>query len=187
MQPSGSPKKAVFLDRDGVINRAPIIAGIPQSPKSLHELEINNGVEEAINLLRKKGFELVVVTNQPDIARGKLNSDVLTRIHESIANKTGVKHFFSCIHDEIQNCECRKPKPGLILQATSQLNLDLKRSFLVGDRWKDIQAGQTAGCTCFFIDYGYDEAVPQRPYYKVASLLEAAIFIGENYGVDKSK
>lgn len=187
MQLSGSLKKAVFLDRDGVINRAPTKDGIPQSPKGLHELEINPGAKEAVSLLRKTGFELVVVTNQPDVARGKLDIREIAQIHQSIAEQTGLKHFFSCVHDDIQNCECRKPKPGLLFKATRELNLDLKRSFLVGDRWRDIQAGQSAGCTCFFIDHGYNELVPEQPFYKVTSLLQAAILIGENYGVDHSK
>ena len=177
---SGSSKKAVFLDRDGVINRAPIIEGLPRSPRDIQELEIILGVKEAVTLLLSSGFEIVVITNQPEVARGFLHQDDIEKIHKQISNLTGLKHFKVCIHDNQDRCECRKPKPGMLSQAAEEFNLDLKQSFLVGDRWKDIQAGQEVGCRCFFIDYGYCEKKPKPPFDRVNSLLEAAQIITEN-------
>ena len=177
---NGSSKKAVFLDRDGVINRAPIIEGLPYSPRNIQELEIILGVREAVTLLFSSGFEIVVVTNQPEVARGFLYIDDIEKIHEEISNQTGLKHFKVCFHDNEDRCDCRKPKPGMLSQAAKEFNLDLKQSFLVGDRWKDIQAGQEVGCRCFFIDYGYCEMKPKPPFDRVTSLLEAARVITEN-------
>ena len=177
---SGSSKKAVFLDRDGVINRAPIIEGLPRSPRDIQELEIIPGVKEAVTLLFSSGFEIVVVTNQPEVARGFIYQDDIEKIHEEIAKQTGLKHFKVCIHDNKDRCDCRKPKPGMLSQAATEFNLDLKQSSLVGDRWKDIQAGQEVGCRCLFIDYEYCEEKPKPPFYRVTSLLEAAQIITED-------
>lgn len=176
---SGSAKKAVFLDRDGVINRAPIIEGLPRSPRNIQEIEIILGVKEAVTLLFSSGFEIVVVTNQPEVARGFICQDDIEKIHEEISKQTGLKHFKVCIHDNQDRCDCRKPKPGMLSQAAKEWNLDLKQSFLVGDRWKDIQAGQEVDCRCFFIDYGYCEEKPKPPFDTVRSLLEAAQIIAE--------
>jgi len=173
-------KRAVFLDRDGVVNRAPLIEGLPHSPRSVRELEIMPGVREAVSILLDFNYEIVVVTNQPDISRGLLQNDELDKIHKEISSQTGIKHFFFCIHDNQHRCACRKPKPGMLIYAALELNLSLERSFLVGDRRKDIQAGQEAGCQCFFIDYEYPEKLPDQPFYRVASLLEAAVLITEN-------
>lgn len=179
MQQSGESKRAVFLDRDGVINRVLLKNGIPHPPKKIWELEIISGVKEAVSILRGAGYELIVVTNQPDITRGTLSREDLGELHRKIADETGLEYFFSCVHDDQDNCDCRKPKPGLLLKAAREMKLDLRRSFLVGDRWKDIQAGQEAGCSCFFIDYGYKEQSPSKPFSSVASLYEVALLILE--------
>lgn len=180
MPQSGRSKRAVFLDRDGVVNRAPVIDGVPCSPNNIQELEIISGVKEAVSLLISRGYELVVVTNQPNVARGTLREDELLQIHQEIAMHTGIKHFFACIHDDRDECNCRKPRPGMLIDAAMRLNLDLQKSFLVGDRWKDIEAGRTVGCQCYFIDYRYQEKFPSQPFHRVTSLLEAAILITEN-------
>ncbi len=172
-------KKAVFLDRDGVINRAYISNNIPVPPKTIEELEILPGVMDAIKLLNARDFELIVVTNQPDVARGITTKESIELIHGTLEMELGINQFYTCYHEDSQRCSCRKPKPGLILKAASDLNLDLSSSFMVGDRWRDIAAGQSAECECFFINYGYKEQQPSQPFREANSLYHAALQIIE--------
>lgn len=172
-------RRAVFLDRDGVVNRAQTINGLPQSPKELKDLKIIAGARTGVRLLAELGFEIVVVTNQPDVSRGKTKLAAIQEIHRFIEKKAGILKFYVCPHDDADMCECRKPRPGLILRAASDLNLDLKSSYLIGDRWKDIEAGNSVGCTTIFIDYGYLEPKPKPPYLSASSLLQAAKTIKE--------
>lgn len=172
-------RRAVFLDRDGVLNRIRIENGKPCAPNSLNDFEIIEGVIESIKLLSEKSLELIVVTNQPYLSRGVISEKVLNSMHKRITRITGLKHFYICIHDDSDDCSCRKPRAGLLETASRDLGLDLTKSFLVGDRWKDIHAGQAAGCRCFFIDYGYTEKKPNPPFLTVKSLWEAAVTISE--------
>lgn len=169
--------KAVFLDRDGVLNTAPIIGGVPSSPSKKNDLHIIPGVRSAINLLKIHGLIPIVVTNQPDIARGKVRIETVSEIHEILCKTLGIEHFYVCPHDDCHECDCRKPQPGLIIKASVDLNIKLEESFMVGDRWKDIEAGQAAGCKSFFIDYSYNETQPCQPFTKVSSLYEAVSLI----------
>jgi len=173
-------RQAVFLDRDGVINKAFFIDGTPVPPKDLSEVEVLAGVKEAIELLIKYNFEIVVVTNQPDVARGVTSRDSVEAINAFLGKELGIQHFSICIHEDSNGCDCRKPKPGLILSAAKEFDIDLTKSFMVGDRWRDVSAGQAAGCKCFFIDYGYEEKSPVLPFTKVSSLMEATLLILEN-------
>ena len=176
-------KRAIFLDRDGVINRAFVIDGKPQPAKSIAELEILPGVVEAIAALFAANFEVVVVTNQPDVARKTLSKNSVENIQVHLQNLLGINHFYTCFHDDADDCECRKPKPGLLLRAAADLNINLSESFMVGDRWRDVAAGQTIGCNSYFIDYSYTEKKPTQPYFKVSSLTEAVQMILEgSYG-----
>ena len=176
-------KRAAFLDRDGVINRAILVKDIPRPPNTIQEVMILEGVSEAITLLKKHGFIPVVITNQPDVARGIIGLDTLTNINKFLGTSLGIENFYVCIHDDIDKCLCRKPATGLIERAATELNLDITNSFLVGDRWKDIEAGQKLGCTNFFIDYSYPERQPVIPFTRVSSLLEAVeIMTGVNHG-----
>ena len=174
-------KQAIFLDRDGVINRAFVVNGRPIPPRSLVQLEILPGVLEAITALRIYGFEIVVVTNQPDVGRKIVSESSVVTINESIQELTGIVHFYTCFHDDSDGCLCRKPKPGLLELAAEKLGINLKESYMVGDRWRDIEAGQRAGCSSYFIDYAYEEKSPQMPYVKVFSLSEAARYIQEDF------
>ena len=175
-------KPAVVLDRDGVINKVILDKGRPFSPRKIAELQIIEGVKESVSLRKEKGFEVVVVTNQPDLARGYIDKSMLLEMHEIISQSTGINHFYFCGHDDSDECVCRKPKTGMLLKAALELKLNLKKSFLVGDRWKDISAGQEVGCSCYFIDYDYKEPRPNPPFYTVTSLYEAALTItGSNY------
>ena len=176
-------KKAVFLDRDGVLNRALVYDGVPTPPRSLGEVEILSGVKQSILLLNENNYEIVVVTNQPDVTRGTDTRESVNQINDYLKLKLGLDHFYTCFHDDSTDCNCRKPKPGLILKAAVDLGLDLHQCSVVGDRWRDIAAGQAAGCKTFFIDYSYPEKQPRKPFIKVSSLIEAAeMIIGGHHG-----
>jgi D-glycero-D-manno-heptose 1,7-bisphosphate phosphatase len=126
------------------------------------------------------GFAVVVVTNQPDISNGNSSNEIVNALHKEIALQTGIENFYICPHIEDDHCLCRKPKPGLLFEAAKALNIDLSKSYMVGDRWRDVEAGQTAGCNNFFIDYNYSEKRPSEPFVTVSSLLHAVdLILGE--------
>jgi D-glycero-D-manno-heptose 1,7-bisphosphate phosphatase len=166
-------KRAVFLDRDGVINRAVVRHGKPYPPDTLAELEILPGVAETLARLRAAGFVNVIVTNQPDVATGRQKREVVEAMHEFLLSRLPVDAVKVCYHVDADHCACRKPKPGMLLEAAGELDIELAASFMVGDRWRDIAAGQAAGCKCFFLDYGYNEKQPENPYVAVESLPQA--------------
>jgi D-sedoheptulose 7-phosphate isomerase len=173
-----SSKKAVFLDRDGVLNRSFIRDGIPFAPTTIEEFEILPGVPAALRDLRNHGYKLIVVTNQPDIARGKQSPQTLEAINQTLRSQLPLDDILVCLHTDDDHCDCRKPKPGMFLQAARRHNIDLANSFMVGDRWRDIEAGYNAGCKTILIDYGYSERPPERaPDMRVSSLREAADWI----------
>ena len=163
--------RAAFLDRDGVINRAVVRNGKPYPPASVEEVEILPGVEEALQRLRGAGFAVVVVTNQPDIARGATTEARVGAIHAHMKVELGLDDIRVCPHDDGDGCECRKPKPGLLLR---EPRYDMAASVMIGDRWRDIEAGRAAGCgVTILVDYGYDEGLPHEPDARVGSLAEA--------------
>jgi D-glycero-D-manno-heptose 1,7-bisphosphate phosphatase len=173
-------RRAVFLDRDGVINRAFVREGKSYPPASLEEVEILPQVQWALNNLKTTGYLLIVVTNQPDVATGKTSKLAVDEINSYLANSLPIDEFRTCYHDDKDGCHCRKPLPGALLDAAIAYQIDLKNSFMIGDRWKDIEAGAAAGCKTFFINYGYHEKQPDYPDFIVSSLAEAAeIIIGE--------
>ena len=169
--------RAVFLDRDGVINRAFVRDGKPYPPSGPKELEILPGVPEALFRLSAAGFRLVVVTNQPDVARGRQSRESVEAIHSVLRNQLPIDEFRVCYHDDADHCNCRKPEPGMLLDAARDARLDLSNSFVVGDRWRDIEAGKRAGCSTIFIDAGYEERRPDRPDVCVCSLSEATSWV----------
>jgi D-sedoheptulose 7-phosphate isomerase len=171
-------RPAVFLDRDGVLNRAIVRDGKPYPPSGLGELELLPDVASSLGDLKAKGFALYVVTNQPDVGRGTRTRDSVEAIHEALSASLPIDDIFVCYHDDADNCACRKPKPGLLFEAQRKYNVDLSRSFVVGDRWRDIDAGHSAGCKTILIDYDYRERKPvQPPEATVRSLREAADWI----------
>jgi D-glycero-D-manno-heptose 1,7-bisphosphate phosphatase len=170
-------QRAVFLDRDGVINRAVVRDGRPYPPASLAELEVLPGVGDAIDRLRAAGFAIVVVTNQPDVARGTQTREAVDALHARLAADLGLDDFRVCAHDDGDGCACRKPLPGLLREAAAAHGLDLTRSFMVGDRWRDVDAGRAAGCRTVFVDRHYTERRPDRQDATVASLAAAADWI----------
>ena len=171
-------RRAVFLDRDGVINQAVVRDGKPYPPSGVDELKIVVGAAEALRDLKKAGFLLIVVTNQPDIARGTRSRATVDAIHQALREALPLDDFFVCVHDDSDQCDCRKPLPGLLLRAAEKYDIDLPQSFMVGDRWRDVDAGASAGCATVWIDYGYREKrSAAEPSAKVDSIRAAADWI----------
>jgi len=171
--------RAVFLDRDGVINQSIVRGGKPFPPQSLGELVILPGVNKALSCLKAAEYLLIVVTNQPDVARGTVSKRSVDELNVTLQKRLSLDAIFSCYHDNSDNCMCRKPKPGLLLTAAKEFNVNLATSYMVGDRWRDIEAGKVAGCRTFFIDYGYAERRPESFDFCVRSLQEAVQIILE--------
>ena len=171
--------KAIFLDRDGVINQVYLFDGKPYPPKDLSELILLPKVAEALQLLKDAGYLLIVITNQPDVVRGKTKIESVETINQFLKDSLPIDDIFTCYHDDIEDCNCRKPKPGNILKAVDKHNINILSSFMVGDRWRDVEAGESAGCKTFFIDYSYQEKQPKIYSFKVKSLYEAAMIILE--------
>jgi D-glycero-D-manno-heptose 1,7-bisphosphate phosphatase len=170
--------RAVFFDRDGVLNESVIRNGKPYPPNTPDEVQIVAGAAEALGLLKSRGLALIVVTNQPDVARGRQTAEAVESIHRRLRADLPIDEFLVCFHDDPDGCSCRKPKPGMILEGAARWGVDPARSFLVGDRWRDIEAGQAAGCRTIWIDRGYHERGPvQAPDVRVGSLREAVEWI----------
>ena len=170
-------KRAVFLDRDGVLNRAPVVDGKPKSPRTLAELEILESAREACSLLKAAGYVLIGVTNQPDIARGKVSAEAVQEINKQVKSELALDDLITCPHDNADQCQCRKPKPGMLIDAATAHEIDLRHSVMVGDRASDIKAGNAAGCRTVFIDHGYAESKPESADFNCTNLLEAAPWI----------
>lgn len=171
---SEAARRAVFLDRDGVLNRARVVEGRPYPPAGLEELEILPGVAAAVEALRAAGYLLIVITNQPDVARGRTPRDTVEAINRNLQDVLRVDEIRTCYHDSGDGCDCRKPRPGALLAAARDHGIDLAGSWMIGDRWRDTEAGRAAGCKTIFIDYGYAERQPESVDFRVASLAEAA-------------
>ena len=170
-------KRAVFLDRDGVLNRAIVRDGKPYPPNNLEELEVFPDVPKALTNLHTAGFRLIVVTNQPDVARGTKTLREVNALNALLQAQLPLDEFRICCHDDADRCGCRKPAPGMLLAAAQEHSLDLSCSFMVGDRWRDVEAGRRAGCSTILIDYGYDEPLYNSPDVRVSCLAEASRWI----------
>ncbi len=171
-------RRAVFLDRDGVLNRAIVRNGKPYPPANLDELTVLPGVSEALATLKAAGFLLIGVTNQPDVARGMQRREIVEAINAAIAAALPLEEISVCYHDDDDGCDCRKPQPGLLVRAAQKYAIDLSSSFMIGDRWKDVEAGRRAGCATIFVEYGYaEQAPPSAPDLHVHSLTEAVNWI----------
>lgn len=170
-------RRAVFIDRDGVVNRAVLRDGKPYPPASLSDLRLLPGVRDACRKLREAGFALILITNQPDIARGAVSAQQVAEIHSRLQRYLQLDDIRVCPHDDQDRCDCRKPNPGMLLEAARTLDIDLSSSYMIGDRWRDVEAGHRAGCQTIFVDYGYRERMPAGPFLRVRSLSEAANWI----------
>jgi D-glycero-D-manno-heptose 1,7-bisphosphate phosphatase len=162
---------AVFLDRDGTLNASVVRNGKPYPPSTLEEFVLLPGVAAGCAQLKAAGFSLVVVTNQPDVGRGTQTQAMVEAMHARLLTLTPhIDLVKVCYHGGTnygQPCGCRKPKPAMVHSAAAHLGLDLARSWMVGDRWRDIDCGHAAGCRTIFVDHGYDEPLRAPPDFTV--------------------
>ena len=170
---------AVFLDRDGVLNAARVVEGRPYPPGDVSELNVLPGAGPSCRRLAEAGLRLIVVTNQPDVARGTQSLEAVREINDRLAAELGLDAVLVCPHDDADGCSCRKPLPGMLLQAAGAWDIDLAGSVMVGDRWRDIEAGRAAGARTVFVDRRYDEPAPVDPDLTVSELEESVPWIIE--------
>ena len=170
-------RSAVFLDRDGVLNDSVVVDGLPHPPRTLDELRISRGAVEACRRLRQAGLLLVGASNQPDVARGTVTRETVDAINDEVKRRVGLDVLLVCPHDDADKCDCRKPLPGLLLRAARMLDIDLSRSVMVGDRWRDVEAGRRAGCATIFVDNDYSEPKPEGSDVVVTGLAQAVPYI----------
>jgi D-glycero-D-manno-heptose 1,7-bisphosphate phosphatase len=179
-------RRAVFLDRDGVLNRAKVVDGMPLPPATVEELVLLPGVEQACRQLHEAGLLLIVVTNQPDVARGTQTMAAVEALNRELSSRLPLDEIRVCPHDDADRCQCRKPAPGMLLDAAREHGIDLERSVMVGDRWRDVEAGHRAGCATVFLDSGYSERSPEAPDLTVGTLGEAVPWILERSAEGRS-
>jgi D-glycero-D-manno-heptose 1,7-bisphosphate phosphatase len=174
-------RRAVFLDRDGVLNPPVVREGRPYPPQSVDEFTLYEGVAEACTILKDAGFLLIVVTNQPDVGRGTQSRAAVEAIHAklraALPSLDGIEICFHAGSEFGESCGCRKPKAGMLLRAAAAHGIELAKSYLVGDRWRDVDCAHAAGCRAVFIDHGYPEPLRERPHLTAANLSDAARII----------
>lgn len=152
-------QRAVFLDRDGVLNAVVYREGRPASPRDPAQFMLEPAAPAAVQALQRAGLRTFVVSNQPDIARGRLEPAALAAMMDELVARVAVDDVRICPHDDADRCACRKPQPGLIRELAERWNVELARSYLVGDGWRDIAAGRAAGCRTVLLQQRYNEDV----------------------------
>lgn len=167
----------MFLDRDGVLNELVRVEGEPVPPRTIDEFRLIDGVVDAVDQLRDAGFVLIVVTNQPDVARGLQTVANIDEMHERLRITLEPDEILVCFHDDVDECECRKPKPGMLTDAMQRHDIDSSRSFMVGDRWRDITAGRLAGCTTILVGPDWDSPFTDPPDLRARDLRQAVELI----------
>jgi D-glycero-D-manno-heptose 1,7-bisphosphate phosphatase len=163
-------KKAIFLDRDGIVNKPIILEGKPYPPFIVKQAFLVNNIKNMIDKWHKEGYLVIVVTNQPDISNHLISQRKVEKINRYLQSMAKFDDLFMCPHNEKDKCNCRKPKIGLFLQAKEKYDIDLEESYMIGDRWKDIEAGRRAGCRTIFVNYNYNEEKPHSCDYMVSSI-----------------
>jgi len=170
-------RRAVFLDRDGVINRAMVRNGVPYPPSQAAQFELYEDVPEGCARLKAANFLLVVITNQPDVGRGTQSREAVEAMNLKMQSALqSIDRVEVCYHggeNHGQPCDCRKPRPGLILRAVAELNIDPKTSYVIGDRWRDVDCARAAGCRAIFIQRGYKEKLREPPDFTVTNFNDA--------------
>lgn len=172
-----SGRRAVFLDRDGVLNRTEVSSGKPYAPRDIESFQLLPEAIQATEALHRAGLLLIVVTNQPDVGNGLVSQSTVETMHDILNKSLPIDAIKVCFHSQTDNCSCRKPQPGMLIEASREWNIDLTKSFMVGDRWKDVAVGRSQGCYTIFIDRGYSEPLKELPNATVASLAEATELI----------
>ena len=178
---------AVFLDRDGVITKSININGKGYAPKILKDFKIFPTAIKAVNKLKKAGFFVFVVTNQPDIGNGLVPKNRIILMHKILKKKMKLDEIVTCPHKQNAKCYCRKPKPGMILSLAKKYKINLKKSFMVGDRAIDIKAGKLAKCRTIYIKQNYIEKKPKDQEATFSTLLEASKYIIKNTDIEYAK
>jgi D-glycero-D-manno-heptose 1,7-bisphosphate phosphatase len=179
--------RAIFLDRDGVLNHPVIREGKSYPPARVEDVEVYPGLREQLQRLKDRGFVLIVVTNQPDVARGTTPRETVEGINGLIAREIpAIDRFIVCFHDNNDCCDCRKPRPGMLLTGAAEFDIDLAHSYMVGDRRSDVEAGIAAGSRTIFIDRAYREPPPTQYDHRVSSTLEALTIIESESEHEKS-
>jgi D-glycero-D-manno-heptose 1,7-bisphosphate phosphatase len=178
-----SLRSAVFLDRDGVLNQPLVRDGVSHPPAALADLVLAPGAEAACRALKRAGLLLIVVTNQPDLARGTTDREVVDAINDRLRRDLSLDDVFVCAHDDADGCACRKPRPGLLLHAADRWNVHLGGSVMVGDRWRDVEAGRRAGCATVLVRRDRDETPATGADQEVADLREAVPWILRSTGL----
>jgi D-glycero-D-manno-heptose 1,7-bisphosphate phosphatase len=170
-------RRAVFLDRDGVLNRVVVRNGIPHPPFHTEEFALYDDVPEGCALLKAANFLLVVITNQPDVGRGTRTREFVEAMNLKLQSALPLLDRIEvCYHAGErygERCDCRKPRPGMILRAAAALNIDPKRSYVIGDRWRDVDCARAAGCRAILIQRGYNETLRGAPDHTVSTFNEA--------------
>ena len=176
---------AVFLDRDGILSRGIVVNRKSYAPRQLNDFRLLPGARESVSRLKQVGFIVIVVTNQPDIGNGLIDRSLVETMHEKLRKNTNVDSIYMCPHGQIEGCDCRKPKPFMFLEAARKYEIDLRKSFLVGDRASDIEAGIRAGCSTIFVNRNYAESSPKGQICTVSCLPKAVDYILSKNSIEK--
>ncbi len=170
-------ERAIFVDRDGVLVVPEFRNGRSFAPRTLETFHLYDGIAESARRLKNAGYKLIVVTNQPDVGHGRVAQSVVETMHDRLREAVPIDAIEVCYHTTADACDCRKPKPGMLLRAAERLALDCHRSVMVGDRWTDVAAGRAAGCATVFIDLNYSEPRSEDPDFVASSFNHAADII----------
>ena len=175
MPATNHKQKAIFFDRDGVLNHLVKRDGSNYSPQNIKDFRIDSEAKEVVKLLHEMGYLAIVVSNQPDISRGKLKQSELDKMTQLLINETNVDDIFYCTHDDDNDTGCRKPAPGLFFTAQKKYNIDFNKSFMIGDTWKDVEAAKNAGISMILLDKNYNQYL--KKVIRVKSLPEVVPII----------
>ncbi len=177
MNDTERPRPAVFLDRDGVLNRVVMRDGKAASPRSVEELQIEPDAPATLAALKAAGYLLFVVTNQPDVRRGLMSVETLDALHARLAESLPLDEIAACLHDNVDACACRKPKPGLVLDLAERHGVDLGRSWLIGDQERDVACGAAAGCNTILLERDYNSGTDTGASQVVERLSQSLAYI----------
>ena len=178
-----TPHRAVFFDRDGTLIQTAVVDGRPVAENDPSAIVFLEGAAQLCKTLIDHDILVFLITNQPDVARGKVAYEHVHEVNSIVRQRCSLTDAAVCIHDDSDGCSCRKPKPGMILDLAAKYQTDLKRSVVVGDRWRDVETGVNAGCETLLIDYEYDEPLSTPATWRVKSLKEAAVVLLNHFGI----
>ena len=178
-------RRAAFLDRDGVLAQEIVRDGVARAPTELRDFRIVSDAGEQVERLRSAGLSCFVFTNQPEVARGLLHSSVLNEMHRQLRDRVAVDDILVCPHDDADGCDCRKPRPGMLQVAAQRYSIDLESSFVIGDRWRDIEAGRAVGCFTVLLERSYSNCTDANA--RVDTLSEAVDTVLTRIAVARSR